>query len=287
MRFNHCSRHVVLLLLLLGSATADADRPRIRGSAARSLETPTTTLTCRLSLFEIAFMETSYHTSHAHTCSPMVNGEATDLEYKIDVDDTTADAFQQSVQDGVHCIVTVSNATIDEERARVVLSEDSVIQVVDPEEHRKRRHLAQKTGSINAMVVRIILSDRAPDFSKSQLYQYTFQNDVSLKNQYRRCSANKLTINPTGAGVIEVNVGMSSSASSHTVINAATTQALRYLSSRGYGSYSSLNAYADLVLFVTPQMGSSWMAYASLGGGTSVFNNRWGGYVATVMHETG
>lgn len=283
-----CLAFVAALLFGSGLSTPSKQhrqRGTVRGSADRALTDDGDDITCRLSFFEFRY-QNDVRLRNAHTCSPMVNGAFGDLEYEILIDDATVQAYSHHTQNGYDCIISVTKATIDERNARIILSPESEFTLLDPEQHKRRRKLAASIGSLRVLVIRITVKDKQCQYSASDLYRYVFSDSVSVKHQYQRCSFNKLIINPTEIGVMEVFVDLYSSSSSQEVINAASVQALSYLSSRGYGTYSSIRDFADLMIFVTPDLGP-WLAYASVGGGTSVFNDRWGGYLATLMHETG
>ena len=87
--------------------------------------------------------------------------------------------------------------------------------------------------------------------------------------------------------MIDVRVDLPSSVGNHqTVVNAAAEAATRYLYDNNYGSYAQIRDYADMVLYIVPNMGN-WLAYGSVGGGVSVYNGQWGGFISSIMHETG
>lgn len=253
-------------------------------------------LECRLSLFEFLYDEGRTKSSKdVYMCSPMVNGEATDDEYEIEIDDNLRKQYKKVVRDGYEPVLSISGgATVDEANAKINLPEGGsdnnnnddvrMEMVVD---RKRRRKLLETTGKLSALVVRVVLRDEQPDYSKDELYRVMFQDSVSLKSQYQSCSFGKLVIEPSSAGVVEVHLDFPTSISSHqTVVNAANRAVLEHLYDAHYGSYESVRQYADMILYVLPTMGN-WLAYGSVGGGSSVYNNQWGGYIASIMHETG
>lgn len=247
-------------------------------------------LHCRISLFHMTHAASAEPTSttkrsQLFMCSPVENGLTVgDAEYEISLDDTTRQLYFDKMTDELELVVSIQGAKIDEEKQQVVIPEGAAI--VPHENHQVRRKLVSSTGTVEALGVLVRLSDASPTYSVSEYYQILFQNGVSLKNQYKSCSFGKMSVEPTRAGVIEVTVNLSSRTSRNALVNAATQEAVKYLNDNGYGSYGSLPDYADMTLLVIPS-DEDWLAYANFGGCISVYNDRWGGYIASMMHETG
>ena len=133
------------------------------------------------------------------------------------------------------------------------------------------------------------MKDARPDYSADQLYELIFQDPVSIKWQFYKCSAGDLRIEPTNLGVVDVTIDAKvNSVSKNQAVNMATTEVIKAIRAEhsAYANARRLRDYADLTLFVTPDMGK-WLAYASLGGSTSVYNNKWGAYLSVPMHEIG
>ena len=261
------------------------------GSGSRSLQsTNGTDLTCRLTLFEFLENESQPKSRHAYMCTPVTSGKGAvgDQQYEIltELNDALRKEHKQAMMDGLETFVEITDAVLDPLNAHITLTTSSEIRL--SEQHRKRRRkLAPKEGSLKALVVRIVMNDKQPMYDKSELYQITFQERVSLRGQYAACSFGKLQVQPTALGVVDARVNQYSTRTSNkAAVNEATTAALSYVNAQTSSQYTSLLEYADMVLFVTPDLGD-WLAYASVGGGTSVFNDKWGGFVASVMHETG
>jgi len=248
-------------------------------------------LECRLSLFEKLeeFQEGSYASEELYMCNPLtVDGVEIDQEYVIEIDESLQEEYRAITDQGYEPVVSVTGATIDKVNAQIELSEDSRISIIDSPDRRRRRKLLSSHGKLTALAVRIVMTDAEPDYSVDELYKLLFQDSVSLKNQYKACSFGKLIIEPaSGEGVIEVKVNFPASISNHqAVVNAASSSALDYLYEHNYGSFSNMKEFADMVLYITPTLGK-WLAYASVGGTISVYNNKWGGYISSIMHETG
>jgi hypothetical protein len=143
-------------------------------------------------------------------------------------------------------------------------------------------------------------------YSKDELYRIVFQERVSIRNQYRACSFGKLRVEPSSLGVVTARVNRNTFQSTNkNAVNDAAAAALAYVNSATGQSYESLTEYADMILYddllrccsllalpagyltmcsdsncsyVTPAMGD-FLAYASVGGGQSVYNDKWGGFV--------
>jgi hypothetical protein len=131
------------------------------------------------------------------------------------------------------------------------------------------------------------MNDKQPIYGKDELYRIAFQDQVSIRNQYRACSFGKLRVEPSSLGVVNARVNRNTFQSTNKqAVNDASEAALGLVNSATGQSYTSLTEFADLILYVTPQMGD-FLAYASVGGGQSVYNDKWGGFVASHMHETG
>lgn len=247
-------------------------------------------LTCRLSLYE--FIDSQDHPNQkrpAYMCSPVLsNGKVGDREYEVStVGDNLQTEHRQTMDDGLETFVTITKCVVDEAGARIRLTDGSQINLSSAYHRKRRRKLAAAEGTLRALVVRIVLNDKQPMYSRDDLYRITFQEAVSLRSQYSACSSGKLRVEPSSLGAIDVRVNQYSSQSNNKqAVNEATTNALAYVNSQTGQSYSSLMDYVDMVLFVTPELGD-FLAYASVGGGQSVYNDKWGGYVASHMHETG
>ena len=244
------------------------------------------TLTCLLSRAEMLVSVDPMVSESTYQCTPIVDGVETSFAHDILLDDATIQEYTTRKQEGQDVTVSISNAYVDESQAQVVLSSDSSITFLQSDFRKRRRKLLTSNGSYRMLVVRVQLVNAAPTFSASQLYDYIFQQAVSLKNQYYACSFGKLQISPAPLGVISVYVPLSTGNSQSSVVNAAQTAALNYINSVYRSSYTDIHQHTDMIMFVLPPMGN-WLAYATVGGSTSVYNDKWGGYVASNMHETG
>ena len=244
-------------------------------------------IVCLLSHVELLLSADPMESTQNIQCTPILDGEEHIHVYDIELDDESNKTFFARTKEQGAVTVSISNAYINEEEARIVLSSASAVKFLDSDMRKRRRKMLETTGSYSLLVVRVELSNGSPTFSESQLYDYTFQRDVSMKKQYARCSFGKLKISPAPLGVITVRLNnMSTGNSQQSIVNAAQTAAVATINSRYGRSYTTIRDHTDMVIYVLPQMGN-WLAYGTVGGGTSVYNDEWAGYVASVMHETG
>jgi len=155
--------------------------------------------------------------------------------------------------------------------------------------HSKRRKLADKTGDLNTLVVRVIDEDNnVADFSNTEMYNNIFDDAVCLKTQYAGCSHGAINIvaaqNPTSSntlvnGVVDIQIEAKISEGRQVMQNEATKAA-----KATFGG--SLNDF-DLVMYCQPQTGTNWIAYAYLNDSRSFYNNEWCKSVSVHMHEVG
>jgi len=155
--------------------------------------------------------------------------------------------------------------------------------------HSKRRKLANKTGDLNTLVVRVIDEDNnVAEFSNTEMYNNIFDDPVCLKSQYADCSHDAINIiaaqNPTSSGtqvngVVDINIDAKISEGRAIMEDEATKKA-----EATFGG--NLNAF-DLVMYCQPQTGSDWIAYAYVNSYRSFYNNEWCKSVSVHMHEVG
>jgi hypothetical protein len=162
------------------------------------------------------------------------------------------------------------------------------------EPHRELiRGFGNVTGDVTLLVVRIIGKDRfgrvkETSMSNLELYDSIFVKEASLKWQYDKCSAGKLSMNPTDKGVLNVRVNMDmEGADTELVIRAVEAEGIKLLT-----GVTGFRDYADLTMFVVPQGTKSrgdpgWTGYAIVNGRGSVMNDSKANYLSVQMHETG
>jgi len=163
--------------------------------------------------------------------------------------------------------------------------------------HRTPRKLKalEKTGTLNALVIRAIDKDGVePDASIDQLRKDFFENELSLRKQMKRCSHEQLTIDPfTGptptdmyieGGVVDVKMDFSVKEKEGMAEAAmkAAKETIGDLEDDRFG----------LVMFCFPpgnknKEGREFMAYAYADDKYSFYNNEWCTYTSGQMHEVG
>jgi len=162
---------------------------------------------------------------------------------------------------------------------------------------RRGRSLADTTGPLNTLVMRVIdKDDRAPPNAK-QMEDDVFLDSMSLKTQYERCSHNNIEIVQAQnegfsarhdgvdyQGIIDVQVGYKSSdADKYGLWGDALN-----IAKRDYNGGKDMSDSFDLVMVCYPPgVSSGWIAYAYINDYISVYNNDWCKYVSGQMHEIG
>jgi hypothetical protein len=192
-------------------------------------------------------------------------------------------------------MLTVSTAIIDMADSTMSIPNDAIYELVhekedSKDEKKQRRNLMATTGTFKTLVVRVINSRGVgPDASATQLRSDVFEDAVSLRSQFIKCSRGQLQIQPfsgrtdTGRdisnGVVTVKVnydGGDHGLFQSSAIKAATDQ-LGDLDDDKY----------DLIMFCFPPGTGEWLAYAFVNSKFSFYNNKWCQYVSAQMHEVG
>ena len=155
------------------------------------------------------------------------------------------------------------------------------------------RRLAETTGSLTTLVVRVKANDREPP-AAAALSEDIFFDDVCLKSQYDKCSYGKLKIEeydgsntnlptPNATGVIEIDVEVNAEGNTKEEIQRIVNTKLKEM----LGVNDPRNVGIDLVMFCMPPGMGSWLAYAYIGRWDSYYNNDWCQAVSSQMHEVG
>jgi hypothetical protein len=224
-------------------------------------------LECRLNLYE--FLMNNDERSHKFMCTPFLSGgKEGDQSYYLELDEERTQDYLQRLHNDEDVILSLSEASVDEEDSKIVLSSDSEVSLVDHGTRRflARRKLNEATGVAHALAIIIRMPGGRNKYDESYLYKLLYQDTVSLKNQYKRCSFGKFVVEPSYLGVITVDVNMyPDNRKIQTAVNAATGPALEAIRNRGEGTYGSLQDYADMILYILPEM-DDWVAYAQFGG---------------------
>jgi hypothetical protein len=223
-------------------------------------------------------------------------GAVSDLHYLVDVPPSLdlSDSFTDA-----DWWMSVPGGSIDASTSTVTVPDASKLAVttVQPAlvEHRylstkhASRHLAETKGNLKVLVVYIEAADAVPTPSAQDIYLSVFENEVSLKWQYYHCSNEQLKLEPTELNVLTVKLDLKVAKNDQiAMVNAAEQAAVSAIQDvTGDSTFGNSRQYADLVLYVVPPGTGNWLAYASLGGGMSVYNDLWGLYLAAQAHEVG
>jgi hypothetical protein len=233
-----------------------------------------------------------------YVCNPVESdGYISGLMYTVQLSEDILANKKDALASGEDIFVAISGATLAVDS--VVVSDSTYMRVAEPAFNiRNRRNLKPNTqGILYVVVVRIIANDAEPEFTAEELYQLLFQDDVSMRTQYEKCSFGKLKMFPSSYGVLDVKVNMNAAGSTYSLLmNAAGPIADSMVADR------SVRDVADLIMFVIPPGTGGWAAFATVAGkqvrslesdqrstsirisylvlfAKSVFNNRWAAYL--------
>lgn len=161
---------------------------------------------------------------------------------------------------------------------------------------RRQRRLAQSTGTLETLVLRVIDEDGKEPPNASKLENDIFKDRVSLKKQYKKCSHDNINIKQVQdegmsgkdnvQGIVDIDYDGKASRSSTFYMWSAALSAAEKQYDRNF------SADYDLVMICQPfgtyASGSTgWIAYAYMNDYVSVYNDEWCGYVSAQMHEIG
>ena len=245
---------------------------------------PKDSLICQITLVEVQYDRSStadQSSQHGDffECTPVQDSELSDLSYRIDLSsiDTTTD---ERLLHG-ELFVSVYGGRIEGDD--VILSKKSVVSVVPPPAgFQSRRHLVAKTGTLSVLVLRISTNDSTPSLSADEFHKLIFEDEVSLKKQYSACSFGKLNLVPTEHGVLDLYLNTTAEGATPISLVSMANQALR----ERLGIAKTTDA-SDLLLMIMPPGTGDWAAFSGVGHPRSVYNDLWGGYSSSLLHEVG
>lgn len=156
-----------------------------------------------------------------------------------------------------------------------------------------RRRLAEKTGILNTLVVRVNALDNNPVADPAQISSDVFGDENNLKTQIAACSYNKLQIQEyipgeisqvetQAPGVVDVFIDVNAQGNTRNKIQNEANAALQAL----FGT-SDPSTIFDLVLFCMPPGTGNWLAYAYISRWDSYYNNDWCQMMSSQLHEVG
>jgi len=195
--------------------------------------------------------------------------------------------------------MTISQAIVDIEEPKLYIPHDAVVEVQTTKTRNLQRNLIAKTGTFTTLVIRVIDSNGVePEPSLAKMENDVFQDDVSLKTQYEKCSYGKLQIEPfsgktsTGTqingGVVDVKVDFELTATNNNrgALQQAAFEAAKVQLGDLDEKVNDDDIY-DLVLFCMPPGTGDWLAYAFINDKYTFYNNQWCSSVSAQMHEVG
>jgi hypothetical protein len=289
-------------------ATTTAAAPTSTASPVRTLKGNSNdeVLWCKMALFDVLYATEALGASEStltenevfYGCYPVLKDKVvSELYYTLDLPDAVA---AETPEDPDNWWVVVPGGTIDVETASVNVPEADAIYIADPSDRRlsisqeqldrhHSRRLATATGTKKVLIVYIRAKDADPTPSVNTVYETAFENEVSLKHQYARCSRGLLNLEPTELGVLDVTVNLSiDKTDKNALVQAAEAIALLRIQEVTKDlSITNTRQYADLIMFIVPPGTGNWLAYASVGGGLSVYNDEWGVFLSATAHEIG
>lgn len=156
--------------------------------------------------------------------------------------------------------------------------------------------LQAASGGVNertALVIHVTANDFSMVDTPAELGDSVFGTDgdpVNLVSQYDDCSYGQMKLMPASGqhitnGVVEISIDMDVEGERRGTVRNAVVAAANDL-------FGSLSSQADHFIFALPpnttnNSGDGWIAYASINGTYSTYNNRWATYVSAQMHELG
>jgi hypothetical protein len=241
-------------------------------------------LICQITLMEIQFDRSSAtDRSSQHEdffeCSLVQDNEVSDISYRIDLSSIDTSSDEQLLQGEL--FVSVYGGRIEGDD--VILTKDSVVSVVPPPaSFQSRRHLVAKTGTLSVLVLRISTNDATPSLSADEFHKLIFEDEVSLQKQYAACSFGKLNLIPTEYGVLDLYLNATAEGAIPVSLVSKANEALR-----DRLNIAKTTDASDLLLMIMPPGTGDWAAFSGVGHPRSVYNDLWGGYSSSLLHEVG
>ncbi|GKY90413.1 hypothetical protein MPSEU_000015100 [Mayamaea pseudoterrestris] len=304
----------MMLLALLQVTTAAAASPAATVATTSQDKDSASVLHCRLVLFN-ALQKQQKQASHTSrdfvSCQPVEFGVTLPYTYSF-TEDKDEDAplieilksAKPRLARGKLLFLKISNGRIAENK--VVIAKDASLELFHEDEtasssmiRHDHRHLLgapPNSGTLTAIVIRIIANDAQPTPTSDEMHYYVFDSSMSLRSQLLRCSAGKLNIAPTSFGVLDARVNLSANGRNYLdLVNEAYDAALPVVQ-RSDSSITDVRNLSDLIMFVLPpgtiSTGSGraqfdWAAFGTIPGQQTVFNDVWATYMGGMAHEVG
>ncbi len=289
-------------LLLIAAAVAVVDSASIRGSELPSQDASQNQQrnlvqesSCTLYQKCVTYLPDADHPQGHHEESwvcELSDDDSSRLGIQF-VDVVESPSVKSTIQNATsgESTLTVTEAFVDTDSPRMYIPESAHMKLGNVIETRtEKRILSSKpatTGSLKALVVRVIDNGKEPSLSSNQLESDVFLDTVSLKSQTARCSYNKLQIEPfVGAtpsnkqvsnGVVNVHMNYDGNAGLDQTAMQAAKEQLGDLNDPRF----------DLVMFCFPPNTGNFLAFAYPNSKYSFYSDKWCGFVSAQMHEVG
>jgi hypothetical protein len=334
-----CLGAVALLFAVVSANDAPPLTADATDSGGRLRRISTCDLTCH-----IVMEYTSYETASNEiesceetTCTPVVDGIPTFSSYYLTIPKEIVDQYKSSIEDG-KLLLSICGASLVADE--VVLDDDTQFTVLDAnfspagiDERSGRRQLLESKDAKDAFGQRHLIAFRINGKdgeqkvlnSTSEIHRALFDDGISVKTQFEKCSIEQLTWVSEGVHDVYLPRALDSFESPLDVRNFAIIGIHQYSST--YKAKFGTNAVSDIahnIMFCMPpsdhtakkvalcndaklKCGASagsnacrdakykcdnwkpqgFIANAQTGGAVTTFSNKWCADLATVMHEIG
>ena len=138
------------------------------------------------------------------TAIPIMDGSETSSFYSIDLPQNILDNYADAIEEG-DFFISATGATMKDDK--IEFDEETVITVLDNKLVTRRKlslHEERTVAVIRVSVDSGPWEKRQVTYSAREIEQHLFNNEVSMKSQYRHCSNGQLELK--SAGVYEVTV---------------------------------------------------------------------------------
>lgn len=211
---------------------------------------------------------------------PIIDGVETDELYLIELPQIIIDDNKSAAYSG-NLFVSITGVEYRDEE--IILSHDSVIEVIPDPRIATRSDISSTTGTKTLAMVRVSTIDSTPKDSAEALFEGIFSLDkTNLRTQFRACSFGKLDWVPSSFGVLEVFVDsyVSNFTSGSALVSAAQTTMKEIM---GIESAAELG---DKVVMCLPPGTGGWVASSGVNHWRAQFNSEWCLSLTATMHET-
>jgi len=149
---------------------------------------------------------------------------------------------------------------------------------------------ATSKGVKTVLAIRANAKDTSTSMDLQAMISRIYESKYSLRRQYKKCSVNQLKLLPfegkTSTGV-NVENGVGEVFIDINVKGSVESKVEREMVNEANAKYGNLSAQFDFVIFCMPPGTGDWLAYASVNGWKSVYNDKWCDNLTVLQHEVG